>query len=166
MRLGLIGSIVPLGRDYFPRESRHLVPGYYQPVPPGQKPFTPRAPHVKLTQVFFFGRPENLAINLLADVLLPTARKSRIRAIVHLERNFMVDVGIQQRHRVIQDGPFAVLSDVRHAPVRQSRDSTDEFSVAVTGEYNQGCARGKNCLNSRRDLIPCGKMYFLQQVIC
>jgi len=33
-----IGSIVPLGRGYFPNDSRHFVPGYYQPVPPGQNP--------------------------------------------------------------------------------------------------------------------------------
>jgi len=46
-----IGSIVPLGRDDFPRDSGHFVPGYYQPVPPGQKPFTPRAPHVKLALI-------------------------------------------------------------------------------------------------------------------
>jgi hypothetical protein len=33
-----IGSIVPLGRGYFPNYSRHFVPGYYRAVPPGQKP--------------------------------------------------------------------------------------------------------------------------------
>ena len=31
-----IGSIVPLGRAIFPRDSRHFVPGYYRAVPPGQ----------------------------------------------------------------------------------------------------------------------------------
>jgi hypothetical protein len=31
-----IGSIVPLGRGYFRRDSRHFVPGYYRVVPPGQ----------------------------------------------------------------------------------------------------------------------------------
>src|SRR5271154_5985820 len=31
-----IGSIVPLGRGHFPRDSRHFVPGYYRAVPPGQ----------------------------------------------------------------------------------------------------------------------------------
>jgi hypothetical protein len=31
-----IGSIVPLGRGYFPRQPRHFVPGYYRAVPPGQ----------------------------------------------------------------------------------------------------------------------------------
>jgi len=36
-----IGSIVPLGRGYFPHDSRHFVPGYYQPVPPGQKALAP-----------------------------------------------------------------------------------------------------------------------------
>jgi hypothetical protein len=30
-------SIVPLGRSYFPYDSRHFVPGYYRAVPPGQK---------------------------------------------------------------------------------------------------------------------------------
>ena len=30
---------------------RHFVPGYYQPVPPGQKPFGPRAPRLKLTRM-------------------------------------------------------------------------------------------------------------------
>ena len=34
--LAKIGSIVPLGRGYFPRHSRHFVPGYYRAVPPGQ----------------------------------------------------------------------------------------------------------------------------------
>jgi hypothetical protein len=38
-----IGSIVPLGRGYFPPDSRHFVPGYYRAVPPGQKPFAHRA---------------------------------------------------------------------------------------------------------------------------
>src|SRR5271166_3365371 len=37
------------GTGYFPHDSRHFVPGYYQPVPPGQKPFAPWAPRVKLT---------------------------------------------------------------------------------------------------------------------
>jgi hypothetical protein len=32
-----IGSIVPLGRGYFPHHPRHFVPGYYPAVPPGQK---------------------------------------------------------------------------------------------------------------------------------
>ena len=32
-----IGSIVPLGRGYFPHHPRHFVPGYYRAVPPGQK---------------------------------------------------------------------------------------------------------------------------------
>ena len=31
-----IGSIVPLGRGYFPHDPRHFVPGYYRAVPPGQ----------------------------------------------------------------------------------------------------------------------------------
>jgi hypothetical protein len=31
-----IGSIVPLGRDYFSHDSRHFVPGYDRAVPPGQ----------------------------------------------------------------------------------------------------------------------------------
>jgi hypothetical protein len=31
-----IGSMVPLGRDYFPDDSRHFVPGYDRAVPPGQ----------------------------------------------------------------------------------------------------------------------------------
>ena len=38
-----IGSIVPLGRGYFPHDSRHFVPGYYRAVPPGQKPFAHRS---------------------------------------------------------------------------------------------------------------------------
>ena len=37
-----IGSIVPLGRGYFPHDSSHFVPGYYRAVPPGQKPFALR----------------------------------------------------------------------------------------------------------------------------
>jgi hypothetical protein len=31
-----IGSIVPLGRGFFPHNPRHFVPGYYRAVPPGQ----------------------------------------------------------------------------------------------------------------------------------
>src|SRR5271166_3308263 len=46
-----IRSIVPLGRGYFSHNPRHFVPGYYQPVPPGQKPFGPRAPRLKLTRM-------------------------------------------------------------------------------------------------------------------
>jgi hypothetical protein len=39
-----IGSIVvPLGRGYFTRDSRHFVPGYYRAFPPGQKPFPHRS---------------------------------------------------------------------------------------------------------------------------
>src|SRR5271166_438123 len=44
-------SIVPLGPGYFRHNRRHFVPGYYQPVPPGQKPFGPRAPRLKLTHM-------------------------------------------------------------------------------------------------------------------
>jgi hypothetical protein len=43
-----IRSIVPMGRGYFSRASRHFVPGYYQLVPPGQKPLAlPRARRAK-----------------------------------------------------------------------------------------------------------------------
>ena len=35
--LAKTGSIVPLGRSYFPHHPRHFVPGYYRAVPPGQK---------------------------------------------------------------------------------------------------------------------------------
>ena len=31
-----IGSIVPLGRGYFPHNPRHFVPNYYRAVPPGE----------------------------------------------------------------------------------------------------------------------------------
>jgi hypothetical protein len=43
---GVEGRLWPLKMSKL--QSRHFVPGYYQPVPPGQRPFTPRAPHVKL----------------------------------------------------------------------------------------------------------------------
>jgi CxxC motif-containing protein (DUF1111 family) len=36
-------STVPLGRGVSASLSRHFVPGYYQPVPPGQKPFVQRS---------------------------------------------------------------------------------------------------------------------------
>jgi hypothetical protein len=39
-----IGSIVPLGRGYFPHDPRHFVPGYDRAVPPGQN--TPRPPRL------------------------------------------------------------------------------------------------------------------------
>jgi hypothetical protein len=35
-----IGSIAPLGWGYFSHDSRHLEPGYYRAVLPGQKSFT------------------------------------------------------------------------------------------------------------------------------
>jgi hypothetical protein len=34
---GEIRSIVPLGRDNYPHDSRHFVPGYIHAVPPGTK---------------------------------------------------------------------------------------------------------------------------------
>jgi hypothetical protein len=40
-----IGSIVPLGRGYFPHHPRHFVPGYYRAVPPGQKTLDRRSFH-------------------------------------------------------------------------------------------------------------------------
>src|ERR1700722_11599050 len=43
MMFDLIGSIVPLGRRYFPHDSRHFVPGYDRAVPPGKKPFAHRS---------------------------------------------------------------------------------------------------------------------------
>jgi hypothetical protein len=33
----------PAGTELIPYDSRHFVPGYYQPVPPGQKRFAPRS---------------------------------------------------------------------------------------------------------------------------
>jgi hypothetical protein len=36
------GQRVPPGRGSHCIATRYLVPGYYQPVPPGQKPFSPR----------------------------------------------------------------------------------------------------------------------------
>jgi len=36
-------STVPPGRDLSASLPRHFVPGYYQPVPPGQKPFAHRS---------------------------------------------------------------------------------------------------------------------------
>ena len=41
-------STVPPGRGLFVSLSRHFVPGYYRPVPPGQKPFAHRAPRIIL----------------------------------------------------------------------------------------------------------------------
>jgi hypothetical protein len=43
-----IGSIVPLGRGYFPHDSRHFVPGYFRAVPPGQKPSPIEVPRIIL----------------------------------------------------------------------------------------------------------------------
>jgi protein-S-isoprenylcysteine O-methyltransferase Ste14 len=62
-------------------------------------------------KVSFFRWPESLAIVLLADVLLLAGIMLRIWAVVHLGRLFTVDVGIQQGHRVVQDGPYRF---VRH----------------------------------------------------
>jgi protein-S-isoprenylcysteine O-methyltransferase len=58
-----------------------------------------------------FRWPENLRIALLADGLLLIGIMLRIWAIVHLGKFFTVDIGIQQGHRVIQDGPYRF---VRH----------------------------------------------------
>ena len=33
----------PAGTGYFPHDSRHIVPGYYLAVPPGQRPFAHRS---------------------------------------------------------------------------------------------------------------------------
>ena len=62
-------------------------------------------------RVFVFRWPESLAIVLLADMLLLAGIILRIWAIVHLGKLFTVDVGIQQGHRVVQDGPYRF---VRH----------------------------------------------------
>jgi protein-S-isoprenylcysteine O-methyltransferase len=62
-------------------------------------------------KVSVFRWPESLAIVLLADVLLLAGIILRIWAIVHLGKFFTVDVGIQQGHRVVQDGPYRF---VRH----------------------------------------------------
>ena len=41
LTLGLtMTSTVPPGRSRFTSIPRHFLPGYYQPVPPGQKPFS------------------------------------------------------------------------------------------------------------------------------
>ena len=62
-------------------------------------------------RVFVFRWPESLAIVLLANMLLLAGIILRIWAIVHLGKLFTVDVGIQQGHRVVQDGPYRF---VRH----------------------------------------------------
>ena len=62
-------------------------------------------------RVSVFRWPESLAIVLLADMLLLAGISLRIWAIVHLGKLFTVDVGIQQGHRVVQDGPYRF---VRH----------------------------------------------------
>jgi protein-S-isoprenylcysteine O-methyltransferase Ste14 len=59
----------------------------------------------------FFRWPDSLAIILGADLLLVAGIALRIWAIVHLGKFFTVDVGIQQGHRVVQDGPYRL---VRH----------------------------------------------------
>src|SRR5271157_5896758 len=76
-----IRSIVPVGRGYFPHNPRHFVPGYYQPVPPGQKPFGPRAPRLKLTRMGVrpylrrcAGTPrERIRFNLIRNKSLPVS---------------------------------------------------------------------------------------------
>ncbi len=61
--------------------------------------------------VTFFGWPDNLGIIFLADALIVVGIALRIWAIVHLGKFFTVDVGIQQGHHVVQDGPYRF---VRH----------------------------------------------------
>jgi protein-S-isoprenylcysteine O-methyltransferase Ste14 len=74
-------------------------------------------------KVSVFRWPESLAIVLLADALLLTGIILRIWAIVHLGKFFSVDVGIQQGHRVVQDGPYRF---VRHPSYSASM-------IALTG---------------------------------
>jgi protein-S-isoprenylcysteine O-methyltransferase len=62
-------------------------------------------------KVSFFRWPDSLVIVLLADALLLAGIMLRIWAVVHLGKLFTVDVGIQQGHRVVEDGPYRF---VRH----------------------------------------------------
>jgi protein-S-isoprenylcysteine O-methyltransferase len=55
--------------------------------------------------------PEPSWILYLADFLLVCGMAIRVWAIRHLGKYFTVDVGIQQGHKVIQDGPYRF---VRH----------------------------------------------------
>lgn len=61
--------------------------------------------------VTFLGWPDNRGIVFLADLLIVAGFALRIWAIVHLGKFFTVDVGIQQGHHVVQDGPYRF---VRH----------------------------------------------------
>jgi hypothetical protein len=46
-------STVPTGRGLSASLSRHFVPGYDQPVPPGQKPFAYLGPRIELALMGF-----------------------------------------------------------------------------------------------------------------
>jgi protein-S-isoprenylcysteine O-methyltransferase len=70
--------------------------------------------------------PENIIMVYLADILLVGGIALRIWAIQHLGRFFTVDVGIQQGHRLVQDGPYRF---VRHP----------SYSGAILALIGVGC---------------------------
>ena len=77
-------------------------------------------------QITVLNWPERPWIVCLADLLLVSGIGIRIWAIRHLGKYFTVDVGIQQGHKVIQDGPYRF---VRHP----------SYSGAVVALAGLGC---------------------------
>ena len=74
------------------RRPRHFVPGYYQPVPPGQKPLTHRAPRIKLA---LMGRAPARSRRQASDGRVPSSaldgRCAPARPALHVStRHFVV----------------------------------------------------------------------------
>jgi len=78
-----IRSIVPLGRGYFPHDSRHFVPGYYRAVPPGQKPSPIEVPRIIISRALGFVRFSGwrLFLKLRRDLSIKLSGFIRVRGI-------------------------------------------------------------------------------------
>ena len=78
-----IGTIVPLGRGYFPHDSRHFVPGYYRAVPPGQKPSPIEVPRIIISRALGFVRFSGwlLFLQLRRDLSIELPGFIRVRRI-------------------------------------------------------------------------------------
>jgi hypothetical protein len=78
-----IRSIVPLGRGYFPHDSRHFVPGYYRAVPPGQKPSPIEVSRIIISRALGFVRFSGwrLFLQLRRDLSIKLSGFIRVRGI-------------------------------------------------------------------------------------
>jgi hypothetical protein len=77
-----IGSIDPLGRGYFPDDSRHFVPGYYRALSPGQKHSPVEAPRIIWANLSWPFGPDEDACSVIPAV--STNRPGPPRAVPRL----------------------------------------------------------------------------------